>query len=255
MYPLGILFGLGFDTSSEVALLGISSVEAAKGTSFWVILILPALFTAGMCLLDTSDGALMLSLYIQPSANFLPPEQDGVATNDSESTDDNELPQSRNNHRDPIAFLYYSIVLTTLTVIVAIVIGVIQLLTMTLNVTRAKGKFWDGVQTAGDYYDVIGGSICGCFLIFGALSVVLYKPWRRWMARRHGRIAVTAEEGYEDDTRSFDHKSGDECGVVVHESGSRASRAQAGVVDKGISTNMAVEAANGPRVGEEIVLA
>lgn len=48
MYPLGILFGLGFDTSSEVALLGISSVEAAKGTYFWVILIFPALFT-GMC--------------------------------------------------------------------------------------------------------------------------------------------------------------------------------------------------------------
>lgn len=45
MYPLGVLFGLGFDTSSEIALLGISSIEAAKGTSFWVILILPALFT------------------------------------------------------------------------------------------------------------------------------------------------------------------------------------------------------------------
>lgn len=45
MYPLGILFGLGFDTSSEIALLGISSIEAAKGTTFWVILILPALFT------------------------------------------------------------------------------------------------------------------------------------------------------------------------------------------------------------------
>jgi high-affinity nickel-transport protein len=45
MYPLGILFGLGFDTSSEIALLGISSIEAAKGTSFWVILIFPILFT------------------------------------------------------------------------------------------------------------------------------------------------------------------------------------------------------------------
>lgn len=49
MYPLGILFGLGFDTSSEIALLGISSIEAAKGTSFWVILILPALFTGQFC--------------------------------------------------------------------------------------------------------------------------------------------------------------------------------------------------------------
>lgn len=252
MYPLGILFGLGFDTSSEVALLGISSVEAAKGTSFWVILILPALFTAGMCLLDTVDGALMFSLYIQPSANFLPPKQDDPATNDSESTDSDDLPQSRNNHRDPIAFLYYSIVLTTLTVIVAIVIGVIQLLTMILNVTRAKGKFWDGVQTAGDYYDVIGGSICGCFLIFGVLSVVLYKPWRRWMARRHGRIVVTDEEGCSNTPRPSGHKPGDESGVVVHESGNRASRDQTGVVNKGISTHIAVKATNGLRVDDKI---
>lgn len=182
MYPLGILFGLSFDTASEVALLGISSVEAAKGTSFWVILILPALFTSGMCLLDTIDGALMFSLYVQPAANFLPKHNDIISRNPEPAGDDN-LPQSRDNHRDPIAFLYYLIVLTTLTVIVAMVIGVIQLLTMILNVTRAKGRFWDGVQTAGDYYDVIGGAICGCFIIFGVLSVVCYKPWRRWMSQ------------------------------------------------------------------------
>lgn len=251
MYPLGILFGLGFDTSSEVALLGISSVEAAKGTSFWVILILPALFTAGMCLLDTIDGALMFSLYIQPSANFLPPKPNGAATNNSESTDENGLPQSRNNHRDPVAFLYYSIVLTTLTVIVAIVIGVIQLLTMILNVTGAKGKFWDGVQTAGDYYDVIGGSICGCFIIFGALSVVLYKPWRRWMARRHGKSIVTDEEGYRDETLGSGYTSGDEPGVFVHESGSGAQREQT-VVGKGSSTQVAVKATSESRVDDEV---
>lgn len=50
MYPLGFLFGLGFDTSTEVALLGISSVEASKGTSFWLLLIFPFVFTCGMCL-------------------------------------------------------------------------------------------------------------------------------------------------------------------------------------------------------------
>lgn len=250
MYPLGILFGLGFDTSSEVALLGISSVEAAKGTSFWVILILPALFTAGMCLLDTIDGALMFSLYIQPSANFLPPKHDSTVPNDSESTGSNELPQSRNNHRDPVAFLYYSIVLTTLTVIVAIVIGVIQLLTMILNVTGAKGKFWDGVQTAGDYYDVIGGSICGCFIIFGGLSVVLFKPWRRWMARRHGRTMVTDGEGYRDESHASYYTSGDDSGAIVHESGGSAQR---GVVGKGGSTQVVVKATSEPRVEDEIV--
>ena len=59
MYPLGFLFGLGFDTATEVGLLGISAAEAAKGLSIWSILVFPALFTAGMSLMDTSDGVLM----------------------------------------------------------------------------------------------------------------------------------------------------------------------------------------------------
>lgn len=147
-----------------------------------------------MCLLDTIDGALMFSLYIQPAANFLPAKQDDHDPETVSHTDGEMLPQSRENHRDPVAFLYYSIVLTVLTVIVAIVIGVIQLLTLILNVTGATGKFWDGVQVAGDYYDAIGGGICGCFIIFGGLSVLLYKPWRRWMDRRHGRSAFNNQE-------------------------------------------------------------
>ncbi|KAJ5103113.1 hypothetical protein N7532_003642 [Penicillium argentinense] len=246
MYPLGILFGLGFDTSSEIALLGISSIQAAKGTSFWVILILPALFTAGMCLIDTIDGALMYSLYVQPAANFLPPKSD---TTSEEGEDENQLPQSHDNHRDPIAFLYYSIVLTTLTVIVAIVIGVIQLLTMVLNVTNATGKFWDGVQVAGDYYDVIGGSICGCFLIIGGLSVLLYKPWRRWMARRHGRPVLEPEYWNEEP------EDGGESGVVNVVGGSEGVGARQGrteVVGKGGSSGVAVTTQE-RRVEDEIV--
>ncbi|CRG90552.1 High-affinity nickel transport protein nic1 [Talaromyces islandicus] len=197
MYPLGVLFGLGFDTSSEIALLGISSIQAARGTDIWVILIFPILFTAGMCLLDTTDGALMLSLYIQPAAHFLPAKPDSetlVSENEILIEDADLEPETRleptttlhntQNPRDPVAFLYFSIVLTTLTVIVAIVIGVIQLLSLVLNVTDATGSFWDGVQTAGDYYDAIGGGICGCFLIFGLLSVACYKPWRRWVGQR-----------------------------------------------------------------------
>ncbi|KAL3467166.1 high-affinity nickel-transport protein-domain-containing protein [Aspergillus heterothallicus] len=203
MYPLGILFGLGFDTSSEIALLGISSIEAAKGTSFWVILIFPILFTAGMCLLDTTDGALMLALYVQPATNFLPAKKHASTSTVSESPliDATDPIAPSQNHRDPVAFLYYSIVLTTLTVIVAIIIGVIQLLTLILNVAEPTGRFWDGVQTAGDYYDVIGGGICGAFLVFGTLSVFVYKPWRRWIGKRHGKGAVRAveEEGYRDE--------------------------------------------------------
>jgi len=63
MYPLGFLFGLGFDTASEVGLLGLSAAEAAKGMALWSILVLPALFTAGMSLVDTADGVLMLHAY------------------------------------------------------------------------------------------------------------------------------------------------------------------------------------------------
>ncbi|KAJ5170818.1 Nickel/cobalt transporter high-affinity [Penicillium coprophilum] len=248
MYPLGILFGLGFDTSSEIALLGISSIEAAKGTSFWVILILPALFTAGMCLLDTIDGALMFSLYIQPAANFLPKKPTSISDTSSTASDPNELPQSRNNHRDPVAFLYYSIVLTTLTVIVAIVIGVIQLLSLILNVTDAKGKFWDGVQVAGDYYDAIGGGICGCFIVFGGLSVLVYKPWRRWMDQRHGKNPINDVERYRDD----DVSPNDD--VIVTETASAQHKGTATEVGgKGASSHVVVRETDEPRLEDHIV--
>ncbi|OXV11819.1 hypothetical protein Egran_00416 [Elaphomyces granulatus] len=179
MYPLGVLFGLGFDTSSEIALLGISSIQAARGTSFWVILIFPILFTAGMCLLDTVDGALILSLYVQPAANFL--------IRDDNSPDRGSTGCASSNAHDPVAFLYYSIILTALTVIVAVVIGILQLLNLILNVAGPEGKFWDGVEAASNNYDKIGGGICGSFIVFGLISVALYKPWRRWIEMRQGR--------------------------------------------------------------------
>ena len=166
MYPLGILFGLGFDTSSEIALLGISSIEATRRTSFWLILLFPILFTAGMCLLDTFDGAAMMSLYT--SARLA---------------------------NDAIAVLYYQCVLTAVTVVVAIVIGVIQLLNLIVNVKPTlSGTFWHGVEVAGNHYDIIGGAICGSFIVFGALSVVLYRPWRNRVDRRRVIVTSIADE-------------------------------------------------------------
>jgi high-affinity nickel-transport protein len=80
-----------------------------------------------MCLLDTTDSALMLSLYTSTSLA-----------------------------KDPIAILYYSIVLTGITIIVAVVIGIVQLLTLILNAAKPTGAFWDGVMVLGDHYDIIG---------------------------------------------------------------------------------------------------
>lgn len=127
MYPLGVMFGLGFDTSSEIALLGISAISASQGTSIWLILLFPVLFTAGMCLLDTTDGALMMALYT-----------------------------STRLAKDTIAVLYYQAVLTGVTFMVAVVIGVIQFLGMLQGAANLEGGFWDGVEVASDNYDIIG---------------------------------------------------------------------------------------------------
>ncbi|SMR50374.1 unnamed protein product [Zymoseptoria tritici ST99CH_3D1] len=166
MYPLGVLFGLGFDTSSEIALLGLSSIQAAKGTSIWLILIFPILFTSGMCLLDTLDGAAMMSLYT--SARLA---------------------------KDAIAVLYYQCVLTGITVAVAVAIGTLQLLTMIRNVRPEwEGGFWDGVDVAGEHYDVIGGAICGAFLVGGVLAVGVYRPWRRRVEREREKRGLGGED-------------------------------------------------------------
>ncbi|MGC2270467.1 MAG: HoxN/HupN/NixA family nickel/cobalt transporter, partial [Candidatus Sulfotelmatobacter sp.] len=97
MYPLGFLFGLGFDTATEIGLLGISAAEAAKGLSFWSILVFPVLFAAGMSLIDTTDNILMLGAY-------------GWA------------------FVKPIRKLYYNITITSVSVAVALVVGGIEAL-------------------------------------------------------------------------------------------------------------------------------
>lgn len=179
MYPLGVLFGLGFDTSSEIALLGISAIQAAKGTSIWLILLFPMMFTAGMCLVDTIDGALMLTIYVLPMEHVTKKEANGNVQSQGIRNPETAGNQTHGRAKDPLTFLYYSIVLTALTVLVAMVIGIIQLLALILHVAKPAGKFWDGVQSAGEHYEVIGGAICASFVLVGLLSVLLYKPWRR----------------------------------------------------------------------------
>jgi hypothetical protein len=125
-----------------------------------------------------------------------------TATAPSQAQDQHHQQQQqrqKNDHtprvKDPLTFLYYSIVLTTLTVICAIIIGIIQLLTMILNVATPKGRFWDGVEVAGDNYEIIGGSICASFIVFGGISVLCYKPWRRWVDRKRDRLRGVGSGG------------------------------------------------------------
>jgi high-affinity nickel-transport protein len=120
-----------------------------------------------MCLLDTTDGALMMTLYTSTSLA-----------------------------RDTIAILYYSIVLSAITVLVAMAIGFIQLLSLIANFS--SGPFWDGVDSVGDHFDVIGGGICAAFVVFGAASIVFYRPWRRRMDRKYRAGVVEAVELEED---------------------------------------------------------
>jgi nickel/cobalt transporter (NiCoT) family protein len=238
MYPLGVLFGLGFDTSSEIALLGISSIQGARGTSMWLILIFPVLFTAGMCLIDTADGALMMSMYVAPMGMGGEKEVQTRAAEDARRQMERDWTeggarvqedgdeQGGNRVKDPLTFLYYSIVLTTLTVICAIVIGIIQLLSLILNVAHPTGSFWDGVEAAGDNYEIIGGAICGTFIVAGLTSVLLYGRFKSWVERKRAMLPQSTEiQPYSDEVlRSQDsveaghaRRSGEEDGGDVIE--------------------------------------
>lgn len=83
--------------------------------------------------------------------------------------------------RDPIAILYYSIVFTAVTVLVATVIGLVQILSLAQAVANPPGIFWKGVSSVSDHFDIVGGAICGLFVISGLASVLFYRYWRRWV--------------------------------------------------------------------------
>ncbi len=144
MFPLGFLFGLGFDTATEVALLGISAAGAAHGLSIWSILVFPALFTAGMSLVDTSDGVLMLGAY-------------GWAF-------------SR-----PIRKLYYNLTITFVCVVVAVAVGGIEALGLLQDRLGLKGLFWQGIGALNDNFGMIGYLIIGIFMASWIISAAIYR--------------------------------------------------------------------------------
>jgi nickel/cobalt transporter (NiCoT) family protein len=144
MYPLGILFGLGFDTATEVGLLGISAAGAAKGLSIWSVLIFPALFTAGMTLADTADGILMLGTYHWAFVK-------------------------------PIRKLYYNMIITLVSVMVAVLIGGIEALGLLGHTLRLEGAFWKYIGSLNQNLGSMGYLILGVFLASWVVSAVIYR--------------------------------------------------------------------------------
>jgi high-affinity nickel-transport protein len=144
MYPLGFLFGLGFDTATEVGLLGISAAEASKGLSVWSILVFPALFTVGMALIDSTDGILMLGAY-------------GWA------------------FVKPIRKLYYNMTITFVSVLVALVIGGIEALGLIGDQFKLQGSVWDAIGTLNDNFGLLGFVIIGIFIISWTASILIYR--------------------------------------------------------------------------------
>ena len=155
MYPLGILFGLGFDTATEVALLVLAGSSVVAGLPWWAILSLPMLFAGGMSLLDTIDGSFMNFAY-------------GWAF-------------SR-----PVRKVYYNIVITGLSVLVAIFIGGLEVAQVFANQLNLTGGFW----TYASNFNInrAGFIIVAMFVAVWAFALLLWKFGRveqRWHEKAH----------------------------------------------------------------------
>lgn len=150
MYPVGLLFGLGFDTATEIALLVLAGTSAAAGLPWYAILCLPVLFTAGMCLLDTIDGSFMNFAFGWAFSN-------------------------------PVRKIYYNIAITALSVAVALVIGSVELLGLFAGRLGWRGPFWEWLGSLD--LNTVGYFVVGMFVFTWAVAVLVWRYGRieeRW---------------------------------------------------------------------------
>ncbi|MBV9200165.1 MAG: HoxN/HupN/NixA family nickel/cobalt transporter [Alphaproteobacteria bacterium] len=139
MYPLGFLFGLGFDTATEIGVLGISAAAATSGLRLWSILVFPALFTAAMSLVDTSDGVLMLGAYGWAFVN-------------------------------PMRKLYYNLAITFISVVAAVAVGSVEVLGLIAGKLGWTGGVWDMIE-----FGALGYLIVGIFVVSWVVSYAIYR--------------------------------------------------------------------------------
>ena len=152
LYPIGFLFGLGFDTASEVALLAISAGAASQGVPFVALLSLPLIFAAGMALADTTDGAFMAKAYSWAFSN-------------------------------PVRKLFYNMTMTGLSVFVALFVGLVELLQILIQKLGLHGEPWDAV--ADFDLGTLGFVIVGSFILAWLIAFAIFKTRRveeRWTA-------------------------------------------------------------------------
>lgn len=152
MYPIGFLFGLGFDTASEVALLAISAGAASQGVPFAAVLALPIIFAAGMSLMDTLDGAFMAKTYGWAFSN-------------------------------PVRKVFYNLTVTGLSVFVALFVGGVEVAQLLIQSLKLSGGLFDAI--AGLDFASLGFVIVGAFVLAWAVSFGWFKLRRveeRWGA-------------------------------------------------------------------------
>ena len=144
MFPIGFLFGLGFDTATEIMLFTVAASEAAGGMSFGTVMIFPALFAAGMTVADTSDSVLMVGAYGWAFLN-------------------------------PIRKIWYNLTITAISVLVALLIGGIEALGLIADELGLNGGFWDLVGSLNDGLANFGYLVVGIFLASWVVSYLIYR--------------------------------------------------------------------------------
>jgi high-affinity nickel-transport protein len=147
MVLLGFLFGLGFDTATEVAMFGIAAEQSAHGLPFAAMLVLPALFAAGMSLIDTADGIMMLGAYDWAFVK-------------------------------PVRKLYYNMTITLVSAVVALLIGSVEAFRLIGERLALKGGFWETIGALNEHFNALGFVIIGIFFAAWALSYAIYKMKR-----------------------------------------------------------------------------
>lgn len=144
MFPIGFLFGLGFDTASEVALFGLAALELAQGAPILSVMVFPALFAAGMALVDTLDGTLMLKA-------------------------------SSWAQRKPVRKLFYNLTITLVSVLVAFGVAAVETLGLVRERLDLHGGFWDGVASLNDHFGTLGFVIIALFLGTWIIALAVYR--------------------------------------------------------------------------------